>query len=125
MRVNAKSDLVENKLSFLLIWGAPSLLIALTYFIKLHNIIHTAIWFLSLLLMGFGCLINAKNCNRYHCYYTGPYFLVLAAISIMHGFAIFSLGEYGWHYLGISLLSGFIFLYLFLERFTGKYRKIS
>lgn len=29
-------------------------------------------------VMGFACLANAARCRRMHCYFTGPYFLLLA-----------------------------------------------
>lgn len=28
--------------------------------------------------MGLACLANAARCRRMHCYFTGPYFLLLA-----------------------------------------------
>ena len=34
------------------------------------------LWISALLVMGIGCVVNARRCGRLHCYVTGPIFLV-------------------------------------------------
>ncbi|MGH9351289.1 MAG: hypothetical protein ACRD2G_03880 [Terriglobia bacterium] len=37
------------------------------------------LWIPSFLVMGIACLANAARCGRWHCYFTGPVFLLAAA----------------------------------------------
>lgn len=39
------------------------------------------LWIPALLIMGAGCLVNARRCGRTHCFVTGPLF-VLAALYV-------------------------------------------
>ena len=55
-----------------------------------------AIWGASLTHMGAACLINAARCGRVHCYFTGPFFLLAAVATLLHGFSIVPLGPDGW-----------------------------
>jgi hypothetical protein len=38
-----------------------------------------AIWVISFIWMGTGCVLNARRCHRLHCYISGPVFLLGAA----------------------------------------------
>ena len=81
------------------------------------------VWTIALTWMGAACLINASRCGRTHCYLTGPFFLVMAVLSVLHGFDLVSLGDYGWLWLGLSLVViGGGLLWLLPERIWGKFR---
>ncbi len=71
------NDLVGRK-SGILLWCLPTLAI----FVGLNwNAARPWLWIPALLVMGIGCVVNARRCGRLHCYLTGPLFL-LAAIYV-------------------------------------------
>ena len=114
-------DLAGQKLSSLLLWGLPTAALVLSIFAS--PILKTAAWSISLLWMGAACLVNAARCGRMHCYFTGPFFLLLAIASFLHGSGIVSLGPNGWRWLGITLLVGWLILHYVPERVWGKYAR--
>lgn len=71
--------------------------------------------------MGAACLANAWRCGRTHCFYTGPFFLVIAAMALLHGFQIVPLGADGWRWIGIVTGVGGGGLWYLTERALGKY----
>jgi hypothetical protein len=80
-------------------------------------------WTLSLVVMGGACLINARGCGRMHCYFTGPFFLLLAVASLSYGLRLLPLGPHGWEYLGGILLVGGGLLSFMPEWLWGRYRQ--
>ena len=79
------------------------------------------VWPVALGWMGIACLVNAARCRRLHCFLTGPFFLLLAVLSLLHGLDIWYLGNNGWETLGIITISGGVFLWCVPERLFGKY----
>lgn len=68
--------------------------------------VRTVIWPGALSWMGVACLLNAKRCGRLHCFLTGPFFLCIAALSLLHGLDVLSLGDNGWGWLVVVLIAG-------------------
>ena len=81
------------------------------------------IWFVSLGVMGGACLWNARRCGRVHCYYTGPFFLLIGVIALLNGLELLPFGNKGWPWLGILLLFGGIVLTVLPEKIWGSYRR--
>jgi hypothetical protein len=81
-------------------------------------------WAIALVWKGVACLANAARCGRTHCYFTGPYFLVLAVVTALHGFQIVWLGAYGWLWLGLMIVAGGGALWFVTERVWGKFFKV-
>ncbi len=79
------------------------------------------VWALCLSVFGFGCVSNAMRCGRLHCYFTGPFLLVMAVSSLLHGFGLISLGSLGWLWIGLVTLVGGIGLAVVPERIWGQY----
>jgi hypothetical protein len=75
--------------------------------------------------MGIACLVNATRCRRLHCFLTGPFFLVLAVLSLLHGLDVLYMGDNGWEMLGIITMVGGGFLWYVPELLFGKYVGIS
>ena len=71
------NDLVSQK-SGILLWCLP---IAAVIVGSSWPSIRHWLWIPAFLIMGIGCLVNARRCGRLHCYFTGPVF-VLAAIYV-------------------------------------------
>ena len=115
------ADLAGSRAKFLAVWGLP--IIALIVAIWLDPIVKTVIWLVALTWMGGACLLNARRCGRRHCYFTGPFFLIMAIASALHGFGIVPLGANGWNWLGNTLGIGTAVLWCGPELIWGKYAK--
>jgi len=118
----ARRDLVRMPSSRFLLWGLPAAVMLLTACFAGGGWIVTIAWTLSLVVMGAACLVNARSCGRMHCYFTGPFFLFMAALSLLHGWRVLSLGSYGWHFIAAVLLAGGVLLYFVPEWAWGRYR---
>ena len=75
--------------------------------------------------MGAACLANAVRCGRVHCYTTGPFFLVMAVVTLLYGLGVVPLGGNGWSLISLAILIGAIVLCCLPELFFGKYRRGS
>jgi len=104
---------------FLLIWCLPITLLLLSAWIGGRFPI--IVWPALLTWMATACLLNARRCRRLHCYLTGPFFLLLAVISLLYGAGVLPLGERGWSMLSIVLVVGSLFLVYVPERLFGRY----
>lgn len=118
---NVESDWVGRFRTYAIAWGLPT--IALIAAIWIAPPIKTLMWAAALTWMGVACLANARRCGRTHCFYTGPFFLLMAAVTALHGFEIMPLGPEGWKWIGITIGAGTGGLWCLTERFMGKYRR--
>ncbi len=116
-------DWVARRRSWFLFWGAPSIAIAVSVVVTSDQMTLGIIWSAALLLMSGACLMNARRCGRLHCYLTGPFFLVMALLSMAEGLGIISLGPHAWPRLGAILVAGGAFLHFVPEKLWGKYRQ--
>jgi hypothetical protein len=82
----------------------------------------TGVWAVSLSIMGAGCVANALLCGRVHCYITGPFFLLMALVTLSNGLGVLPLGRNGWNLIGGTILIGAIALWCLPEMLLGKYR---
>jgi hypothetical protein len=104
----------------LVLWGVPvSILPAASWLPERYLVV---IWPGVLTFMGLACLANARRCGRIHCYATGPFFLIMAAIALLYGLGAIPLGRSGWNTLGLILLVGSIVLCCGTELLVGRYR---
>lgn len=119
----AQRDLVKNPDTMPLLWGLPAAVMLLTVCCAGGGWVVTITWTLSLLVMGTACLVNARGCGRVHCYFTGPFFLLMAGVSLLHGLHVLLLGPHGWLYIGAALVSGATLLFFVPESVWGRYRR--
>ena len=110
-------DLTRGRLSQALLWGFPIAAMLSADFVDLHAVL----WPSALLVMGVACVANAFRCRRMHCYFTGPWFLALAALSLVYGLGVIPLGDEGWRWIGIATLVGAVVFYYVPERLWGRY----
>lgn len=116
-------DWAGNRRGFAIAWGLPiAALIAAGFF---DPLVKPLIWAAALVWMGAACLANAARCRRVHCYFIGPFFLVMAVVALLHGFEIVWLGEQGWRWLGIAIGLGGYGLWYLPERAWGQYRRLE
>ena len=116
-----RGDILGDKLTVILAYGLPAAAIVASATFTMAPAIRGGIWALALLIMSGACLMNALRCGRVHCYYTAPFFLVMAVASARYGISGAPFGASGWNALaGVTLVGG-IALYYFPER-KGRYR---
>lgn len=116
----ARQDWVASSRAYIVAWGIPTA--ALLLGILLPPPARTIIWSTALVWMGAACISNALRCGRLHCYLTGPFFLLMAAATLLHGFDVLWLGPNGWLWLGLTLVVvGWGLLWYLPERLWGKY----
>ena len=116
-------DWLNNKLVSGLLWKLPPVIMVVSAFIDLGSAVRAVVWAASLLVMSGGCFLNAARCGRLHCYLTGPFFLVMALVSLLHGFGLIPLGESAWMLIGVVTLAGGVGLTYVPERTWGRYAK--
>jgi hypothetical protein len=116
-----RGDWVVDRRSWTLAWGLPTAALLLAVFLEPNA--RTITWTASLIWMGAACLANAKRCGRTHCYFTGPFFLVMALATLLHGLGVMGLGPNGWIWLGVAIAVGGYGAFWYLpERIWGKFR---
>lgn len=108
--------------AFVWFW-LPAIAIAVTGNSGLGNVWRTLVWTIALSTLGVGCIANAVRCGRVHCYLTGPFFLVMAVVTLLYGLGVAQLGAHAWNLIGLTILLGAIALCCLPELFLGKYRK--
>ena len=100
-------------------WWLPSAAIVAGLFAPVPA--RTVIWIAALAWMGIACILNAQQCGRTHCRYTGPYYLAMIAPIAVVGLGIVPLSPYGWVALGTLILGGGYVIWWVTERAWGKF----
>jgi predicted MFS family arabinose efflux permease len=108
-------------LTLALVWGIPAAAMLAASF--LEPSVRAAIWTLMLIWMGGACVANSRRCGRTHCRYTGPFFLVMAALIVAHATGLFPLGSHGWEILGVAAVIGNAIIWWGSERLLGTFRQ--
>lgn len=103
-----------------LVWGVPiaaMILAGMSENLLAVKIIYPA----SQIWMGAACLINARRCGRLHCFLTGPYFVILAFLSLFVGIEILAFGPHTWNLIAAATYVGGIGLWVVPELIWGRY----
>jgi hypothetical protein len=103
------------------LWGVPWLVFVLGASAPLA--LKTVLWTVSLGFMGVACLVNASRCGRIHCFFTGPFFILCAVVSLGYGLGLLRLGPSGWKWIGDVTIIGAIALCCIPELVLGRYRR--
>lgn len=119
MVVGKKSDFTTNRVITMLLWGVPHTVFFIGIFT--NPMLRTILWSSSLSIAGIACLINAFRCGRLHCFFTGPFYLVMAVLSLLYGVGILQFGQLGWLWIGGVVVIGGPILTRVPERIYGKY----
>ena len=112
-------DLTSDRLRAFLLWGVPHICFFMGIFT--NPAFRTILWSSSLFIMGTACLINAFRCGRFHCYFTGPFYLLMAALSLLYGLGFLEFGALGWVWIGVIVVVVAPILIGLPERLYGKY----
>jgi hypothetical protein len=120
-RIDSRDLLSKPSVTFLVFW-LPAIAIVATGSSHFSAAVRTIVWPAALITMGAACTVNATRCGRLHCYFTGPFFFLMAAVILFYGFGVLRLGENGWNLIGLTLLGGTVDLLL---RAGAAFRQIS
>ena len=112
-------DWLSSKRTNLLAWWIPLALMLAGLFFPVS--LQTGAWLIALAWMGAACMLNARRCNRTHCRYTGPYFLLMIVPVMALGTTFVSFGMVGWFCLGVVILGGAGLIWWATERAWGKF----
>jgi hypothetical protein len=83
--------------------------------------LRTGIWVTALAWMGVACILNARQCGRTHCRYTGPYYLAMIVPVMIVGAGFVPLALSGWLVLGAQIIGGGYAILWGTERAWGKF----
>lgn len=115
-------DLLSRPLSAFVLFWLPVIAIIASAQPKVGTGWRTLIWTAALTVMGAACVANAVRCRRVHCFITGPFFLVMALVTLLYGLGVIGLGSHGWNFIGLTILVGAVVLCCLPEAFLGRYR---
>ena len=118
-------DIFANLWFASMVFWLPVVVLIASGFLDVGQGWRTAIWVVALTTMGAGCVVNAFRCRRVHCYFTAPFFLVMALVSLLYGLGIVPLGKSvsGWNMIGLVVLVGTLLLIWLPEILLGRYRR--
>jgi hypothetical protein len=113
----AEKDWAGNWISLAGLWGLPA--VAMLVGALLAPLPRAIIWSTALVWMGGACIANARRCGRTHCRFTGPFYLLMAALVAVYAAGTLPIGEYGWAILGTATVVGTAVLWWGSERIWG------
>lgn len=116
-------DWASNRRTFVVLWGLPGA--AMSFAVLLEPALRAVVWIVTLIWMGGVCLANARRCGRTHCRFTGPFFLVMAALVVAYAIGGLQLGSQGWAILGGVTVIGNALIWWGSERLLGVFRRIA
>src|SRR6266436_4198446 len=117
--IQPSRDWLGSKSSSVLGWRIPHAAILAGLFVPTP--IRVVVWTIALILMGAACILNARQCGRTHCRYTGPYYLAMIVPVLVLVSGIISANFYEWLALGILILAGSKIIWWATERAWGKF----
>ena len=82
--------------------------------------IRAVVWTVALIWMGSACILNARQCGRTHCRYTGPYYLAMIIPVLVIASSV-SASFYGWIVLGVVIVAGSGIIWWATEQAWGKF----
>ena len=116
-------DILSSPWRAFVVFWLPAIAIVVAGSSRFSTSWRTIVWTVALGIMGAACVANALRCRRVHCYITGPFFLVMALVTLLYGLGVAPLGRNGWNLIGLTILIGAIVLCCLPEIFLGRYRK--
>ena len=121
--IGKSRDILSSPWLSLVVFWVPAIAIAVAGSSGFSSDWRTIVWTAALSIMGTACIANALRCGRVHCYHTGPFFLLMALVTLLYGLGVVPLSPNGWNRIGLTILIGAIALCCLPELVMGKYRK--
>jgi hypothetical protein len=116
-------DILSSPWRALAVFWLPAIAIVVAGSSGFSSSWRTTVWTVALVTMGAACMVNAFRCGRVHCYLTGPFFLVMALVTLLYGLGGMPQVRDGWNLIGLTILVGAIILCWLPEMLLGKYRR--
>ena len=101
-----------------LVYGVPSIAMQLVGNLSNSEPAVAVTWTAGFTVMGTACLANALHCGRVHCWFTGPWFLLAAVVTVLRYVGLVGIG---WPTIINAGLGGSLLLYFVSEQVWGKY----
>jgi hypothetical protein len=79
-------DNIRRPFRFMLFFGIPIVGLLGANFLTAMPLLHATVDIISFAWMGIACLVNALECNRVHCWFTGPWCLLVAMALLAYEF---------------------------------------
>jgi hypothetical protein len=120
---NEQSDLLLNKRSIAMGWLLPLGLMLLSRMLFSQIQVVGLVWTIAFAWMGTACFVNAKRCQRTHCFYTAPLFFLLSviALGITRGWPI--VNQLSLDLLALVTVITTALLWLLSEKYAGRYQR--
>jgi hypothetical protein len=103
-RAPDERDLTHRKFARFVLWQVPA--VVLLAGIVVNSTWRTILWTGALAVAGAACVANVSRSGRLHCYVTGPFYLLAAAVTLTYGLGVLSLGPNGWGWIGLGVAAG-------------------
>jgi len=117
----AAKDRATGARGFILSWGIPLAMVLSVNFLGLSTFASQSLVVAGLVWMGLACLLNARRCGRVHCLFTGPWFLLGAAVLTVDLIGILPLSDDQSTLVANITFAGALVLWFLSERIWGKY----
>ncbi|WP_306253289.1 hypothetical protein [Parvularcula sp. IMCC14364] len=119
-----EKDLSRRLLPFALLWGIPIILLCSANFLEEFFSAAPIILIMAgaYIWMGVGCIINAMQCGRLHCYLAGPVMVLGGSLIFAVGFDLISFGPIRVMHLSYTTIA-LVALTFVLEWLLGAYTK--
>lgn len=122
---NVGHDLLRRPFVTAVGYGIPIAAMFATGVFGASKTMTTVIWTGALVAMGATCLLNAVRCRRVHCYFTAPWFLLIAVLVVLHGTGLVDMGTSAFQWLGNAVIAGAVLLWVGSEWIFGRYFSIT
>lgn len=114
-------DLIQHRFAPWLLWVGPVLSIILASALDLSDAWTGGVWTIAMALMGGGCVANARRCGRVHCHLTGPFFLIVSGLALLHVIGVLDVSKVNWAVAGWAVGILAVALTVIPEMIFGKY----
>jgi len=114
-------DILSNPWRAAVVFCLPVAAIVLSGGLNIGDFWRAVVWAACLGVMGVACLVNASRCGRVHCYFTGPFLIVMALAALSYGLGAPALGRAGWNWIGGVTVVGAVLLSCVPELLFGRY----
>ena len=114
-------DITRRPARFLLFYGLPTAVLIASQFFTRDAVLIAWIWAAGMTVMGLACLANARRCHRVHCYFTGPWMLLMAALFLLYATGWLPLSGTVFAWLVNGAWIGILVLWFGSEMVWGRY----
>lgn len=117
------NDLARPGVAARLLWGGPMVLFVAGCFVDAPW--RPIAWIVALGVAGGACLENARRCGRRHCFFTGPFYLLMAVLTAVYWIGWLPVTWVTWGAIAATVGAGSLLLQWLPERFWGRYARYT